>query len=154
MVAHARTILFGLGMGMWITFVVNLRVRCIITYDDVWLGFWGQSRVARIGCRPCYGRFVKWYLRISGRVSIIGSTVRGAVGGRSGCRTSQGGVMRSTEIAIVLLVMVFPDASSTNLCITGSLLLALPKRRLLFAAGCVSVARARAESLFLLMASV
>lgn len=54
----------------------------------------------------------------------------------------------------MLLIVVFPDASSTNFCITIRLLLALPEWRLLCAAGCVTIPRARAESLFLLMAPV
>lgn len=154
MVAHVRTILFSFGMSMWITLMMNLRVRCIVMYNNVWLGFWGQGRVARVGCRPCEGRFMKGYLRISGRVSIIGSTVTGTLGDRRGCGTGQGSIVRSTKIATVLLIVVFPDACSTNLCITVCLLLALPEWRLLFAAGCVSVSRAWAESLFFLMAPV
>lgn len=74
--------------------------------------------------------------------------------GRTGCGTGQGGVVGGPKIAIMLLVVVFPDAGSTNLCITIRLLLALPEWRLLFAAGCVTIPRARAESPFLLMAPV
>lgn len=94
------------------------------------------------------------YLRISARVSTIWSTVTSTVSSRSGCRPGQGGVMGSAKIAIVLLVMVFPDASSAKLCITVRLLLALPEWWLLFAAGCVSVPRARAECFVFLMAPV
>lgn len=94
------------------------------------------------------------YLRISARVSAIWTTIPGTVGSRSGCGTGQSGVMGSAKIAIMLLVMVFPDASSAKLCITVRLLLALPEWRLLFAAGCVSVPRARAKCFVLLMAPV
>lgn len=94
------------------------------------------------------------YLRISGRVSTIWSTIPGTVSSRSGCGTGQGGVVGSAKIAIVLLIMVFPDTSSANLCITVRLLLAFPEWWLPFAAGCVSVPRARAECFVLLMAPV
>ncbi len=97
---------------------------------------------------------MKGYLRISARVSTIWSTVPGTVSSRSGRGTGQGGVVGSAKIAIVLLIMVFRDASSANLCIAVRLLLALPEWRLLFAAGCISVPRARAECFVLLMAPV
>lgn len=91
--ASARTILFGLGMGMWVTLFMNLRVRCVMMNNVVWFGFRGQSRVARVWCRPCQGRLVSRYLRISGRVSIIRPTVPGTMSGRSGCGTGQRGVV-------------------------------------------------------------
>lgn len=97
---------------------------------------------------------MKGYLRISARVSTIWSTVPSTVRSRSGCGTGQGGVVGSAKIAIVLLVMVFPDASSAILCITIRLLVTLPEWRLLFAAGCVSVPRAWAECFILLMTPV
>lgn len=107
---------------------------------------------------------MKGHLRISGRVSVVGSTVPGTVRGRSSCGTGQGGVVGSTKIAIVLLIMVLPDASSpdasstnassTKLCIPIRLLLALPEWRLLFTAGRVSVPRAWTECPLLLVAPV